>query len=68
MLLFFLFQKDFDICLGNLLACLFLLQRDFDIVHVLLFEGFLRVFNNSYLSLLYIEKYFIKNIFISCFL
>ena len=43
---------------------LFLLQKDFDIFHVLLFEAFLCVFDNSYLPFLYIEKNLIKRYFI----
>ena len=35
---------------------LFLLQKDFDIFRVLLFGAFFFVFDNSYLSFLYIEK------------
>ena len=34
---------------------LFLIQKDFDIFHVILFEIFVCVFDNSYLSFLYIE-------------
>ena len=58
----FLLQRDFYIAhehIGDF--CLFLLHKDFDIFHILLFEAFLCVFDNRYLSFLYIVKK-IKNI------
>ena len=52
----FVFQEDFDICLGPFFAfCLFLLQKDFNIFHMLLFGVFLCVFNNTY-SPFFIQK------------
>ena len=53
--------KVFNICLWHFyLFYLFLLQKDIDIFHVLLLEAFLCVFDNTYLSFLYIEKNYKK--------
>ena len=62
--LFFLFllQLNFDIFLGPFFVFFFLLQKNFGIFHVVLFGAFLCVFDNSYLSLLYIEKNIMKNV------
>ena len=46
---------------------IFLLQKDFGTFHMLLFEIFLYVFDNSCLPFLYIEENCIKN-FISFFI
>ena len=44
----FLLQNDLYIAHKHIGAfCVFLLQKDFDIFHVLLFEAFLSVFDNS---------------------
>ena len=65
---FSIVQLNFDIFLRLFFAfCLFLFQKDFDIIRQLLFRAFLCVFNNSYLSFLYIEKDIYKKCFFICF-
>ena len=46
---------------------LFLLQKDFDIFHVIFSKAFLCVFDNGYLSFLYIEKKNYKKTFLLVF-
>ena len=53
------------LCLLFFTFFLFLLRKDFGTFHVLLFEAFLCVFNNTFLPFLCIYKKIYKNFFIS---